>query len=59
VRRLRVSLAAGTTVLSKAPAGTEVDAAWAVLPQVEILPGQEIQLTLDPRPIPDTPRERQ
>ena len=54
VRRLRVSLPAGTTALSQAPAGTEVVAAWAVLPKVEALPGQEIQLRFNPTPIPDT-----
>jgi len=53
-RRLRVSLPAGTTTLSEAPAGTEVVAAWAVLPKVEILPGQEIQLQFHPTPIQDT-----
>jgi hypothetical protein len=58
VRRLRVSLPEGTIALSQAPAGTEVTAAWAVLPKVEILPGQEIQLTLNPMPMPtqDTTR---
>ncbi len=44
VRRLRVSLPDATTALSQAPAGTEVVAAWAVLPKVEILPGREVQL---------------
>ena len=56
VRRLRVSLPVGITALSKAPAGTEVAAGWAVLPKVEILPGQEIELQFDPTPAQDTTR---
>ncbi|NQT88205.1 hypothetical protein HQ560_15665 [bacterium] len=48
VRRLRISLPEGTTAISKAPRGTEVAGGWAVLPNVEILPGQEVQLQLNP-----------
>ncbi len=47
VRRLRISLPERTTALNKAPAGTEVAAGWAVLPKVEILPGQMIELEFD------------
>jgi len=46
VCRLRASLPEGTTALSKAPEGTEVGGGWAVLPKVEIPPGQELQLQL-------------
>ncbi|MHB8971371.1 MAG: glycoside hydrolase family 95 protein [Pirellulaceae bacterium] len=56
VRRLRVSLPPGTMAMSQAPAGTEVTAAWAMLPKVEILPGQEIRLTFNPTPTQDTTR---
>jgi len=48
VRRLRISLPEGTTAVGKAPRGTEVAGGWAVLPKVEILPGQEVQLQLSP-----------
>lgn len=54
VRRLRVSLPKGTTALGKAPEGTRVADGWAVLPEVEILPGQELQLRLDPTPSKNT-----
>ena len=54
VRRLRVSLPEKTTALDKAPEETKVIDGWAVLPEVEILPGQEIQLEFDPTPIEDT-----
>lgn len=59
VRRLRVSLAEGTTALSKTPAGTEVAAGWAVLSKIEILPGQTIELQFDPAPAQDTVRVQQ
>jgi hypothetical protein len=53
-RRLRVSLPEGTTALNDARAGTEFAANWAVLPNVELLPGQEVRLTFNPTPAQET-----